>query len=302
MFQVPPARYILPNLFTLASAFCGFAAIWMAATADEARDFYLAASLIPIACILDGFDGRVARLVQGQSKFGVQYDSLADFLAFGVAPGVLVYFWGLQSLGAVGLAISFLIAAAAMTRLARLNVTAEEETGVSKFFQGLPAPFGGLAIAGLVAFGASPKVRNFDQAPDAVIPGIALVVLVISLLMVSTVPFRTYKDLRMTPRNRLIVATMLALVVVVSVRFDIMFALSLMLLAYIVLGLTSNVIHRRRARRDARFAPPGLARTSEDSLEDDLDDELEDDGLDEADDVPARVQTGRFFQQNDDEK
>ena len=153
MFRIPPARFILPNLFTLAAFFCGFALIWKAGEAEEARHFYLAATLIPLAALFDGFDGRVARLVQGSSKFGVQYDSLSDLVAFGVGPAILMYYWALHELGTVGLVISFLFAAAAMTRLARFNVTAEEEGGCSRYFEGLPSPFAGLTIGALIGVG-----------------------------------------------------------------------------------------------------------------------------------------------------
>lgn len=246
MIDLPQPRYILPNLFTLASAFCGFAIIWLAFAAYDGHGFYNAALLVPIACLLDGFDGRIARLVHGESEIGVQLDSLSDFLTFGVAPAFLIYAWALHELGVVGLLIAFAFAAAAMIRLARFNVDAAVDHGVARYFRGLPAPMAGLGIASIVAVETGVLERS-ASAVDA-LPAIGALVVMLSLLMVSNVPFRTFKDLRMTARNRLFVAGVLASIVVVSLRFDVMFAIACGLFAYMATGLTGSVVVARRMR------------------------------------------------------
>ena len=149
MITIPSPRYILPNLFTLSATFCGFAAIWLGAEAESGEQFYAAAALIAFAVFLDGFDGRVARMVNAETKIGVQLDSLSDFLTFGVAPAVLAYAWGLEAFGVGGLLIAFLFAAGAMLRLARFNVEAEEVSGPgpSRYFRGLPAPMAGMTVS-----------------------------------------------------------------------------------------------------------------------------------------------------------
>ena len=114
MLTLPPAKYVIPNLVTLSASLCGFVSLWMASQATSAAEFYTAASLIAFAVFLDGFDGRVARMLNAQTKMGGQLDSFSDFLTFGVSPAVLIYAWGLRPLGFAGLLIAFLFAASVM--------------------------------------------------------------------------------------------------------------------------------------------------------------------------------------------
>ena len=265
MLQLPPSRYILPNLFTLSSAFCGFAAIWLATQAQTGEQFYAAASLICLGVFLDGFDGRVARWVDGQSKFGGQLDSFSDFLTFGVAPAILAYAWAMRPMGVVGLLAVFVLAAAAMLRLARFNIEAEEHGGVSRYFTGLPAPMGGLGVAVLV--GINTGVLGRTDMEQAAQPSVALVVVMIGLLMVSTVPFRTFKDLRPSWTNRLMVAAILAAFVIVSVRVDFMVALALSLIGYLTVNLAGGMLGAARLVR-VRIDRDGSA------IEDDSDADL----------------------------
>ena len=131
----PVARgfYILPNLFTTGSLFCAFYSIILSFQGQ----FDLAAWAILCSALLDGCDGKVARLTGTASQFGVELDSLADNVAFGVAPGMLAYAWQLHSFGRLGLAIAFLYCACAALRLARFNVGVS--TTSKRFFVGLPA-------------------------------------------------------------------------------------------------------------------------------------------------------------------
>lgn len=135
--------YLLPNLFTLSSLFSGFYAVIIA----MAGDFEKAAIAIFVSMILDGCDGRVARLTHTQSSFGVQFDSLADMCAFGMAPAMVVYQWALHDLGRLGWAAAFVYCAGAALRLARFNANVDV---VDKgFFQGLPSPAAAALVAGL---------------------------------------------------------------------------------------------------------------------------------------------------------
>src|SRR5687767_3639706 len=127
--------YLLPSAFTMANLFCGYACIVHAMHLE----FHTAALFIGIAIVLDMLDGRIARMTGTTSAFGLEFDSLADVVSFGVAPAILAFSWGLQPLGRIGWAASFLFVAAAAVRLARFNV----QTGVvhdKRYFVGLPSP------------------------------------------------------------------------------------------------------------------------------------------------------------------
>src|SRR5688572_11971681 len=134
--------FLLPNLITLSSVFCGFHAITLCGEGADEKDFVRAALLIVYAMFFDILDGRVARLTKTQSALGVQLDSLADVISFGVAPATLVYRWSLVALGSVGLFACFAFVAAGVLRLARFNVLSTLETGApkkpGKYIVGLP--------------------------------------------------------------------------------------------------------------------------------------------------------------------
>src|SRR5437667_7485401 len=124
--------FVLPNLFTVSSIFCGVYSITLSAGEPTGDNFYRAAVAIFFGSFFDAFDGRVARLTRTQSEFGVELDSLADVITFGVAPGVLMYRWSLYQLGSAGLFAGFVYVACAALRLARFNVLAAHEPGPSK--------------------------------------------------------------------------------------------------------------------------------------------------------------------------
>lgn len=242
MFSIPPLRFWLPNLFTLASTFCGILIIWLSANATEAHEFYLAALLIPTAVVLDGFDGRVARWVKGQSSFGVQLDSMSDLISFGVAPGFLIYYWGLERIGIWGVVLAFVYTAGAMLRLARFNVQAETDGGLSRYFRGLPAPGAGMGVATLVCLDV--RILGRDELPEAAIPGVIVGTIVLALLMVSNMPFRTFKDLRRTPKNLAFVFSVMIAVAVVSIRYDVLVALSMVFTGYFFSSLAAALLSR----------------------------------------------------------
>ena len=136
--------YVLPNLFTTAALFAGFFAIVQAMQGDFER----AAMAIFIAMVLDGLDGRVARMTNTQSAFGAEYDSLSDMVSFGAAPALVMYEWALRDLGRLGWVAAFVYCACAALRLARFNTTLEVVD--KRFFQGLPSPAAAALVAGLV--------------------------------------------------------------------------------------------------------------------------------------------------------
>lgn len=247
MLTLPPKRYLLPNLFTLSAAFCGFAAIWMSSQADSGADFYAACSLICLAVFLDGFDGRIARWADAQSKFGGQLDSFSDFLTFGVAPAMVAHAWGLSDLGLVGLLAAFAFAASSMLRLARFNVEAEETGGSSRYFTGLPAPMGGLGIALLIGINSELVGRASIDGQGAV--SLAILMVLVGFLMISNVPFRTFKDLRPTRTVRVFVASVLAAQVIISIRVDYMIALALGLVGYLAFNAAGNLVAIGRLAR-----------------------------------------------------
>jgi CDP-diacylglycerol--serine O-phosphatidyltransferase len=177
--------YILPNLFTTASLFTGFLALIWASSGK----FELAAAAILFSALMDGLDGKVARLTRTSSEFGVQYDSLADLVAFGVAPGFMMYAWLLHAYGKIGIAASFLFAACSALRLARFNVSASVG-GTKKFFTGMPTPAAGCTLASFVFF--YPYIPEFMQG---VVPGFTLFLTVLlAFLMVSRVRYYSFKE------------------------------------------------------------------------------------------------------------
>src|SRR5258707_2003519 len=132
--------FVLPNLFTVSSIFCGVYSITLAAGESTGDNFYRAAVAIFFGSFFDAFDGRVARLTRTQSEFGVELDSLADVISFGVAPAILVYKWALAGMGITGIIIASIYAACGAIRLARFNGLSHPESGSPRYFVGLPIP------------------------------------------------------------------------------------------------------------------------------------------------------------------
>ena len=177
--------YILPNLFTTASLFLGFMGmIW----AIEGLYEYCALCILG-SCLFDGLDGKVARLTNTTSEFGVQFDSLADLVAFGATPALTVYLWQLHSFGTLGLMASFLLIACGALRLARFNV--QSAVTSKKFFVGLPIPAQASSLATLILFAPHlPEAWIANVLPTACL----VLVYVLSFLMVSTMRYASFKE------------------------------------------------------------------------------------------------------------
>ncbi|RMG13578.1 MAG: CDP-diacylglycerol--serine O-phosphatidyltransferase [Deltaproteobacteria bacterium] len=264
--------FVLPNLFTVSSIFCGFYAITLCAGEADGDTLYRAALLIFFATFFDAFDGRVARMTRTQSDFGMQLDSLADVISFGVAPGLLAYRWGLAPLGLAGVLAAFVFPLGGALRLARFNVIAlrekEEGAEVSKFFVGLPIPLAAGMLVSLV-------IAHHKAIGSAVVHHgwVAVLVVVLGLLMVSNVRYRTFKDVGFSRKSALVFLFIVAVGVVVTLRFRASFALVGYFAAYIAFGLLEEIVFFRRRRR-------------EESLSDALE-EAEYDETDEDELVPA---------------
>jgi CDP-diacylglycerol--serine O-phosphatidyltransferase len=196
--------YLLPNLFTTGALFFGFYAV----VASMNGHFDKAAIAIFIAMILDGLDGRVARLTNTQSEFGAEYDSLADMVSFGVAPALITFSWCLQSLGQVGWIAAFIYVAGAALRLARFNT--QIDTADKNYFTGLASPAAAAIVAGTV------WVFNYlGVAATTVAPVMVAIVGLAGLLMVSNVQYHSFKGIDL--KGKVPFVAMLAVVGVFAV-------------------------------------------------------------------------------------
>ncbi|MDD3354273.1 CDP-diacylglycerol--serine O-phosphatidyltransferase [Zoogloea sp.] len=235
--------YILPNLFTTAALFAGFYAIVQAMNGL----FEQAAVAIFIAMVLDGLDGRVARLTRTQSAFGAEYDSLSDMVSFGAAPALIMYEWALKGMGKMGWMAAFIYCAGAALRLARFNTNIDIID--KRYFQGLPSPAAAALIAGLVWV----MMDNGISGPDIRWYACALTIFA-GVSMVSNVLFYSGKEinLRKSVPFIVIIAFVLALLLVSSYPPGVLFGLFLCYAASgYVLGVWSWLKGGKR-----RVAPP----------------------------------------------
>ena len=187
--RIKKGIYVLPNLFTTASLFAGFYSI----IASVQEKYFVAAVAILVSLVFDGLDGRIARFTNTTSKFGAEYDSLEDLIAFGVAPSLLAYIWAMSSNGKIGWLAGFLFIACGALRLARYNI----QIGIieSKVFNGLPIPAAACVIATTVIFfdfiGIEGKYHNSY---------LTYFVILLSLLMVSSIKYYSFKDIKLYAR------------------------------------------------------------------------------------------------------
>ena len=236
--------YLLPNLFTTAALFAGFYAIVQAMN----QRFEQAAVAIFVAMVLDGLDGRVARLTRTQSAFGAEYDSLSDMVSFGAAPALVAYEWALRGLGRWGWFAAFVYCACAALRLARFNVN----TAVvdKRYFQGLPSPAAAALVAGFIWVMNDLGIKVLDV--EWVMFGFALYA---GLTMVTNVPFYSFKDVQMKKSVPFVVIVAIALgIAVINVHPPIvLFAL------FVIYGLSGFVLY---GWRRAKGQPTSVISTS----------------------------------------
>lgn len=232
--------YLLPNLFTTAALFSGFYAI----TAAFNERYELAAIVIFVAMILDGMDGRVARLTNTESEFGAHYDSMADMVSFGAAPALVVYVWSLSSLGKLGWFAAFVYAAGGALRLARFN--AQLETADKCYFQGLPSPSAAAILAGMVWVATEYSIEG-----QVLSYAVLVVTIMVGLLMVSNFPYYSFKDVNLRGKVSFVVA------IAVMLCFGLIFAhppvmLFVLFFSYAISGPMLTLVLRRRRRNQRK--------------------------------------------------
>ncbi|MDX8395139.1 MAG: CDP-diacylglycerol--serine O-phosphatidyltransferase [Mariprofundaceae bacterium] len=227
--------YILPNIFTTMGLFSGFYALISAIHGNYA----IAAWAIVAAAIFDMLDGRVARMLNAESAFGAEYDSLCDMVSFGVAPAVLVYMWALEPLQKFGWLAAFLITACAALRLARFNVQLASQD--KRYFQGLPTPATALFIAAAILF-------HVEEGYEPIVSLWLIFTVVLAWLMVSRVRFFSGKDIDLKQRRpfTMLVGMLLFIVLIVSEPFNVFFAA---MVIYCGHGLILSVWQYQKASR-----------------------------------------------------
>ncbi len=237
--------YLLPNLITTASLFCGFLSVIHAIKGN----YYFSAWMILLAGIFDAFDGRIARLTRTHSDFGIEYDSLCDLASFGLAPAILVYTWSIHEFKQIGAAAAFLFFVCGALRLARFNVQVSDVE--KKHFQGLPIPMAAYTLSSFVILNYS--MNEFDS----VLKFLPLILTIgLALLMVSTVPYRNFKKLNFKRKQSFFVLVFLSvlLFVVASAPREMIFIISFL---YVTMGLVENALQLTRKPK------AGLASLSE---------------------------------------
>lgn len=246
-FDLRKALFVLPNLFTLSSVFCGFFAITLVVDHAGPTELFRATLAVIFGLFFDGADGRVARMTRTQSEFGMQLDSLADVITFGVAPAMIVYRWALSDLGILGAFIAFSFVACGAMRLARFNVMAAREVDdASSAFTGLPIPVAAALLMTLVM-----AHQHLLGVPPKHTQHIVILVLVTAYLMVSNVRYRSFKKVTVGARSLMVLALLIGSFVAVAVAWHTTFALFAGFCVYIMLGLVEEVVFFRRRRREA---------------------------------------------------
>ena len=229
--------YLLPNLFTTAALFAGFYAIVQAMN----QRYEIAAVAIYIAMVLDGLDGRIARLTRTQSEFGAEYDSLSDMVSFGAAPALVIYEWSLKGLGKMGWVAAFVYCAGAALRLARFNTNIDVVD--KRWFQGLPSPMGAALVAGLVwimndlGFGGETWLAWLSWC----------VTMFAGITMVTNVPFYSFKDINLKKSVPFwaVLAIVAALTVIATKPAVVLF---LLVVAYSISGYVQWILRGRPGR------------------------------------------------------
>jgi CDP-diacylglycerol---serine O-phosphatidyltransferase len=234
--------YLLPSLLTMGNMFCGYACVVYAMRGEYAT----AAPFIGFAVVLDMLDGRIARLTNTTSEFGVEFDSMADIISFGVAPAILSFAWGLQSLGRLGWAAGFMFVAAAAMRLARFNIQSGGG-GDKRYFVGMPSP----AAAGVIAatvFAYPDGLYDYRAA----LPALGMVLLPAGL-MVSTIRFRSFKTLDSKNRRPYTVLIFVA-AGIVAIATHPQWTLVVVAYVYLASGIVGLAITRFKHRGTAPAA------------------------------------------------
>ncbi len=250
--------YLLPNLFTTAALFSGFYAI---VAAMQSR-FEPAAAAIFVAMLLDGLDGRVARMTNTQSDFGAEYDSLSDMVSFGLAPALVMYQWALSGMGKAGWLAAFIYTAGAALRLARFNT----QVGIAdkRYFQGLASPAAAAIVAGMVWVG-----NDYALQGKAMNLMAWTLTLLAGLLMVSNVRYHSFKGLNFKDKVPF-VSILLIVLIIVLVSYDPPVILFSVFLLYALSGPVWTLMmlrqrrHERQAQRNNEIPNPEKKNSADD--------------------------------------
>lgn len=235
--RAQPGRgvYLLPSLMTLGNLFCGYACIVHAMRAE----YEIAALFIGFAMLLDVLDGRIARMTGATSAFGLEFDSLADVISFGMAPAILTFSWGLQPLGRWGWAAGFIYVTGAAMRLARFNI--QSGSTDKKYFVGMPSPAAATVPAATIY--AYPAGLNDPYGAAAALA----LVLVPGFLMVSTIRFRSFKTIDLQVRRSYTVLMALGLLIA-AIFAEPRIVLVILSYAYLVSAFFEMIVSRVRHR------------------------------------------------------
>jgi CDP-diacylglycerol--serine O-phosphatidyltransferase len=228
--------YLLPSLFTIGNMFCGYACVVYAMR----QEYQTAAAFIGLAIALDMLDGRIARITGTESAFGLEFDSLADVISFGIAPAILSFAWGLSPLGRLGWAAGFVFVTAAAMRLARFNIQSASG-GDKRYFVGMPSP-AAAAIPAATVYAFPFGLYDYREA----LPALAMV-LVPALLMVSTIRFRSFKNLDLQTRrpSRVVLLFAAALVLITWLHQYVLVVMAYSYLASAFIGLAISRLRHR---------------------------------------------------------
>jgi CDP-diacylglycerol--serine O-phosphatidyltransferase len=235
--------YILPNLFTTGNLFCGF---WAIISVFQEKFFYAAVAIL-LASVFDVLDGKVARLSGSTSKFGVQYDSLADLVSFGIAPALLAFSWALRPYGKFGWLAAFLFVVCGALRLARFNV--QSSSGEVKYFKGLPIPAAALMIALTILLYI--ELIETDWVKDI---AVLVMIYVLAFLMVSNIRYFSFKELDLAKRKpfSIFIFVILSMIVIIMQPVIVLFVFAL---AYVFSGPVNMILAWRKKKVLRKMEP-----------------------------------------------
>ena len=234
-------RYLLPNILTLGGLCLGISSIKFSIDGN----FNLAVTLILLAAILDALDGRVARLIKGTSEFGKELDSLTDFVSFGIAPVLILYFWELNSYGKLGWAIALIFSVCCVLRLARFNLTKidQEQEWKNNFFEGVPSPAGGLIILTPLIYELTDFNLNLNV--KSLTPFLTVL---IALLLVSKIPTLSLKKISISPKTTVFLLLTIG-IIIISLLFYTFETLLLFSMVYLISIPVSFFIYKNQQKK-----------------------------------------------------
>ena len=234
-------RYLLPNILTLGGVCLGISSIKFSIDGN----FNLAVILILLAAILDALDGRIARLIKGTSEFGKELDSLTDFVSFGIAPVLILYFWELNNYGKLGWAIALIYSVCCVLRLARFNLTKNENDHEWKnnFFEGVPSPAGGLLILTPLIYELTEL--NFNLNIKSLTPFLTVL---IALLLVSKIPTLSLKKISISSKTTVFLL-LFAGIIFISLLFFTFETLLVFSFIYLISVPLSMLIYKKQEKK-----------------------------------------------------